>query len=144
MRWENWRLQTGRRTFTTAWFYILPRPPPPTHTRHVNILSSFVNHAWKPPSPVQEALEAAARAERSMSDRAGGGGGGGGTALVPSGGFSVGAWLDSIQLTNEQQAMVLKYVPILGPILGSGFIIGLYLLARLVKVGFEGGIGRVA
>ncbi|PNW83795.1 hypothetical protein CHLRE_04g217800v5 [Chlamydomonas reinhardtii] len=81
----------------------------------------------------QEALEAAARAERSMSDRAGGGGGGGGTALVPSGGFSVGAWLDSIQLTNEQQAMVLKYVPILGPILGSGFIIGLYLLARLVK-----------
>ncbi|KAG2425174.1 hypothetical protein HXX76_013928 [Chlamydomonas incerta] len=77
----------------------------------------------------QEALEAASRAERSAAERAGGGA----TALAPAGGFSVGAWLDSIQLTNEQQALVLKYVPILGPVLGSGFIIGLYLLARLVK-----------
>ncbi|KAG2487345.1 hypothetical protein HYH03_014060 [Edaphochlamys debaryana] len=74
----------------------------------------------------KEAAEAEARAARQQ---AAGGGGGGGEAQ----GFSVGAWLDSIQLTNEQQAMVLKYVPILGPVLGSAFIIGLYLLARLIK-----------
>ncbi|KAG2434015.1 hypothetical protein HYH02_012475 [Chlamydomonas schloesseri] len=80
----------------------------------------------------QEALEAAARAERSAAERAASANSGT-NALVPGGGFSIGAWLDSIQLTNEQQAMVLKYVPILGPILGSAFIIGLYLLARLVK-----------
>lgn len=29
--------------------------------------------------------------------------------------------------------MIYKYVPILGPILGSAFIIGLYLASRLLK-----------
>ncbi len=29
--------------------------------------------------------------------------------------------------------MVVKYVPILGPIVGSAFIIGLYMLSRLIK-----------
>ena len=76
-------------------------------------------------------------------------------------GFDLGAWLGSIQLNNEQQvrlrvqphgcgccrslldnpslfltlqAWVLRTVPLLGPVVGSAFIIGLYLLARLVKV----------
>ncbi len=31
------------------------------------------------------------------------------------------------------QALIIRYVPILGPIVGSAFIIGLYMLSRLVK-----------
>jgi hypothetical protein len=31
------------------------------------------------------------------------------------------------------QAMIVRYVPILGPVVGSAFIIGLYMLSRLVK-----------
>jgi len=31
------------------------------------------------------------------------------------------------------QALIYKYVPIIGPIVGSAFIIGLYMLSRLVK-----------
>lgn len=41
--------------------------------------------------------------------------------------------MDSIQITQEQQALILRYVPILGPIIGSAFIIGLYMAARLVR-----------
>ncbi|GLC59189.1 hypothetical protein PLESTB_001458600, partial [Pleodorina starrii] len=77
-----------------------------------------------------EEAEAAARAERSAAAATAGAAAAGRSG---TGSFSLSGWLDSIQLTNEQQAMVLKYVPLLGPILGSGFIIGLYLLARLVK-----------
>jgi hypothetical protein len=77
----------------------------------------------------QEEVEAMLRAERSTAAANGGGSRGAATR-----GFGLSSWLDSIQLTNEQQAMVLKYVPLLGPVLGSAFIIGLYLLARLVKV----------
>ncbi len=31
------------------------------------------------------------------------------------------------------QALIVRWVPILGPIVGSAFIIGLYMLSRLVK-----------
>lgn len=31
------------------------------------------------------------------------------------------------------QALIYKYAPILGPILGAAFIVGLYVLARLIK-----------
>lgn len=33
----------------------------------------------------------------------------------------------------QTQALIYKYVPIIGPIFGSAFIIGLYMLSRLVK-----------
>ncbi|GIL87770.1 hypothetical protein Vretifemale_15817 [Volvox reticuliferus] len=78
----------------------------------------------------QEDIEEAARLERSAAAAAAAASSQRGAA---AGGFSLTSWLDSIQLTNEQQALVLKYVPLLGPVLGSGFILGLYLLARLVK-----------
>ncbi|GLI63674.1 hypothetical protein VaNZ11_006712 [Volvox africanus] len=78
----------------------------------------------------QEELDETARLERSAATAAGGASLQGAAA---GGGFSLAGWLDTIQLTNEQQALVLKYVPLLGPVLGSGFILGLYLLARLVK-----------
>ncbi|GFR46161.1 hypothetical protein Agub_g7689 [Astrephomene gubernaculifera] len=76
------------------------------------------------------AAEADASRRRSDGDAVGTAAGGGG--LLGSG-FGVGAWLDNIRLSNEQQALVLKTVPLLGPVVGSAFIIGLYLLARLVK-----------
>lgn len=36
-------------------------------------------------------------------------------------------------LPPRTQALIYKYVPIVGPIFGSAFIIGLYMLSRLVK-----------
>lgn len=44
-----------------------------------------------------------------------------------------GGWMDTITLSQDTQAMIYKYAPILGPIVGSAFVIGLYLLARLLK-----------
>ena len=43
------------------------------------------------------------------------------------------SWMDGIQISQDQQALILRYVPILGPIIGSAFIIGLYMAARLVR-----------
>ena len=34
---------------------------------------------------------------------------------------------------SHTQALIYKYVPIIGPIFGSAFIIGMYMLSRLVK-----------
>jgi len=42
-------------------------------------------------------------------------------------------WADKIMVNQEMQAMIMRYVPIVGPIFGSAFIIGLYMLSRLVK-----------
>ncbi|KAL6745810.1 hypothetical protein V8C86DRAFT_1657986 [Haematococcus lacustris] len=43
------------------------------------------------------------------------------------------SWTDNIQISQETQALIIRWVPILGPLLGSAFIIGLYMLSRLVK-----------
>lgn len=34
---------------------------------------------------------------------------------------------------SSTQALILRYAPIIGPIIGSAFIIGLYMAARLVR-----------
>lgn len=44
-------------------------------------------------------------------------------------------WMDNIIISQDTQATILKYAPIIGPIVGSAAIVALYLLARLVKVG---------
>lgn len=36
-------------------------------------------------------------------------------------------------LRSHLQAIILRYAPIVGPIIGSAFIIGLYMAARLVR-----------
>ncbi|KAG1660584.1 hypothetical protein FOA52_005120 [Chlamydomonas sp. UWO 241] len=41
--------------------------------------------------------------------------------------------MDNIYITQDQQAVILRYAPIVGPIVGSAFIIGLYMAARLVR-----------
>ncbi|KAJ9527710.1 hypothetical protein QJQ45_025987 [Haematococcus lacustris] len=43
------------------------------------------------------------------------------------------SWTNNIQISQETQALIIRWVPILGPLLGSAFIIGLYMLSRLVK-----------
>jgi len=43
------------------------------------------------------------------------------------------SWMDNIQISQEMQVLILRYVPIVGPILGSAFIIGLYMASRLVR-----------
>ena len=42
-------------------------------------------------------------------------------------------WADNIIISQDVQALIYKYVPISGPIFGSAFIIGLYMLSRLIK-----------
>jgi hypothetical protein len=36
-------------------------------------------------------------------------------------------------LRNPAQVLIYKWVPIIGPILGSAFVIGLYIAARLLR-----------
>jgi hypothetical protein len=44
-----------------------------------------------------------------------------------------GGWADRITISQDTQALIYKYVPIIGPILGSAFVVGLYVLARLLR-----------
>lgn len=43
-------------------------------------------------------------------------------------------WMDKIIISQDTQATILKYAPIIGPIVGSAAIVALYLLARLIRV----------
>jgi hypothetical protein len=36
-------------------------------------------------------------------------------------------------MCKHPQALIYKYVPIIGPIVGSAFVLGLYILARLLR-----------
>ena len=43
------------------------------------------------------------------------------------------SWSDRVVVSQDVQAMIYKYVPIIGPVVGSAFVLGLYLLARLLR-----------
>eukprot|EP00878_Enallax_costatus_P007340 GHUV01007686.1.p1 GENE.GHUV01007686.1~~GHUV01007686.1.p1 ORF type:complete len:475 (+),score=150.20 GHUV01007686.1:517-1941(+) len=42
-------------------------------------------------------------------------------------------WADKIIVSQDMQVLIYKWVPIIGPVLGSAFVIGLYIAARLLK-----------
>ncbi|KAF8073094.1 FTSH5 [Scenedesmus sp. PABB004] len=42
-------------------------------------------------------------------------------------------WSDRIIISQDMQVLIYKWVPIVGPVLGSAFVIGLYLAARLLR-----------
>lgn len=43
------------------------------------------------------------------------------------------SWSDKIIVSQDMQVLIYKWVPIVGPILGSAFVIGLYIAARLLR-----------
>eukprot|EP00775_Hariotina_reticulata_P010429 gene10429-10587_t len=43
------------------------------------------------------------------------------------------SWSDKIIISQNMQVLIYKWVPIVGPILGSAFVIGLYIAARLLR-----------
>jgi cell division protease FtsH len=68
---------------------------------------------------------AAAAAAKAEAGEAGGGGASSTTKKE--------SWADRIVVSQSAQAALAKYVPILGPVVGSAFIVGLYLVARLLR-----------
>jgi len=126
-------------------------------------LRAFVAAAERMPSEDWEArttrLEREAAGMQGAAGGRGGGGGGGGldgsepgagrasAALVSAADEAAAAaaaaaaapgqkkesWADRVVVSQGAQAALARYVPIVGPIVGSAFIVGLYLLARLLR-----------